>query len=83
MRRHALTSMILPKMLYGAELWGMNGVRSVPAQRVADRAMRLLLSIGGSGASLSLNAMREELGLVRWMQWQLDNGQGPSSSIPH
>ena len=64
-RRHALTSVILPQMLYGAELWGMSGVRSGPAQRVADKAMRLLLSVGGVGASLSLNAMREELGLCK------------------
>ena len=62
-RRHVLTSIILPRMLYGSELWGMNGVRSEPAQRVADKATRLLLSIGGMGAGLSLNAMREELGI--------------------
>ena len=62
-RRHTLTSIILPRMLYGAELWGMNGGRSEPAQRVADKATRLLLSIGEKGAGLSLNAMREELGI--------------------
>ena len=62
-RRHVLTSIILPRMLYVSQLWGMNGVRSEPAQRVADKATRLLLSIGGMGAGLSLNAMREELGI--------------------
>ena len=64
-RRHVLTSIILPRMLYGAELWGMNGGRSEPAQRVADKSTRLLLSISGIGAGLSLNAMREELGIGR------------------
>ena len=62
-RRYALASVILPQMLYGAELWGMSEGRSVAAQRVADRAMRLLMSVYGTGASLSLNAMREELGI--------------------
>ena len=64
-RQHVLTSILIPQMLYGAELWGMNEVRCVPVQRVADSAMKLLLSISGSGASLSLNAMREELGLSK------------------
>jgi hypothetical protein len=62
-RRYALTSVILPQMLYGAELWGMSEERCVPAQRVADKTMRLLLSVSSTGASLSLNAMREELGV--------------------
>ena len=62
-RRHAVTSIVLPRMLYGAEVWGMHGGRCTPAQRVANRGMRLLLSIGGMGPGLSLNAMREELGI--------------------
>ena len=62
-RRYALVSVRLPQVLYGAELWGMSKGRSGPAQRVADKAMRLLISMSGKGASLSLNAMRVEMGL--------------------
>ena len=60
-RRKMVTSVLIPQMSYGAEVWGMNALRCNPAQLILNRATRMLIGVGGKGAGVSLVALRNEL----------------------
>jgi exonuclease III len=54
---------IISKMLWGAELWGMSYNRVVMAQTVMNNAMRLILGVKGPKAFMPLACMMKELKL--------------------
>ena len=52
-----------PQTLYGAELWGMEKSRASAAQSIVNKALKLVLGIGGRGASISNEALLDEMSI--------------------
>ncbi|KAF0985389.1 hypothetical protein HZS_5123, partial [Henneguya salminicola] len=50
-------SVLMPHLLYGAEVWGMATQRVTPLQKIADRALKLVYGTRGNAPA---NAMRAE-----------------------
>ena len=44
-RKHILTSVVLPRMLYGAELYGMNKKLTDKFQQLLDRSLKVILGV--------------------------------------
>jgi exonuclease III len=47
-KKMVITSCLIPRIMYGAEIWGMSGSRCEGAQRVINRAVRLATGVGKS-----------------------------------
>lgn len=58
-RKQVLNTVLLPTLLYGSELWGMNGKLAHIAQKAANKAIR---DIAGSKA-IQINTICAELGI--------------------
>ena len=58
-----IKTLLLPKLTYGGELWGMQQRRVVPAQRVLDEGLRTLARLRPGSAATSGVALGYDLGV--------------------
>ena len=57
-------SVILSKMLWGSELWGMSERRVEQVQRAINVAMRFILRVRGPASFVAISCMQRELGIT-------------------